>query len=699
MKKLLYLFIIIAFVSCKQGINYPETKKVDQTDDYFGTIVEDPYRWLEDDRSAETEAWVKAQNEVTFGYLDEIPYREKIRTRLEQVWNYPKMSVPFTKAGHTLYFKNDGLQNQSVLFIKVNGEEEKVLIDPNTLSDDGTVALAAGMYSISKDGKYFAYGIARAGSDWREIKVRDIETGEDLDDLVKWVKFSGISWYKDGFFYSSYDKPEEGAEYSGVNEFHKIYYHKLGTSQDEDQLIYNNKEFPKHNFSAQVTSDEKYLIIYETESTNGNLFYVKNLQNTKSEFIRLTTSFDYDYRIIDSKNDQLFVLTNYKSPKYKLVRIDVKSLEVGKWHTVLPETSNVLESVDIVGDKIIANYIKDAHSLVQVFDIEGDMLYNMELPTLGTVGSISTNDDTEDIYYSFSSFTFPQTVYKYDIENNMSEVYFKPEVDVDADAYETKQVFYRSKDGTQIPMFITHKKGIKLDGTNPTMLYAYGGFNISIKPGFSASNMVLLENGGVYAVANIRGGGEYGEKWHKAGMKFNKQNVFDDFIAAAEYLITEKYTSSEKLAIKGGSNGGLLIGAVVNQRPDLFGVAFPFVGVMDMLRFHKFTIGWAWANEYGSSDDSAEFVNLYKYSPLHTIQKGVEYPATMVFTADHDDRVVPAHSFKYIATLQEKNASANPTLIRIQTNAGHGAGTPTSIRIQEAADQWAFMFYCMNENL
>ncbi len=701
MKQRVFLILLVSLVwfsSCnKSTLDYPETKKVDQVDNYFGVEVEDPYRWLEDDRSKETEEWVISQNNVTFEYLKQIPYREKIKDRLKELWNYETMGSPMKKGDKYFVFKNDGLQNQSVLYVQNSLDEEpEVLIDPNKLSEDGTVAMS-GKFAVSNDSKYITYQISRGGSDWHEIYVRDIETGEDLEDHIEWVKFSKIAWYKDGFFYSRYPQTKEGEELSGMNKFHKVFYHKLGTQVDSDEIIFENKEKPLLNYSAEVSGDEKYLFVYETESTNGNNLYVKNLQKD-DEFVKLTTGFNYDYEVLDHVGDNLIVLTNYFAPKYKLVRINVNTLEVGNWIDVLPEKKDVLKECALAGDKIIASYMHDAHNKVEVYSIKGEYLHDIELPAIGSVGSIYGSVKSDELFFTFNSFTIPSTVFKYDVVKNEKEVYFKPEINFDASKYETKQIFYEGKDGIKIPMFIVHKKGLKFEGKNPTLLYAYGGFNISLLPRFSVSRLVWLENNGVFALANIRGGGEYGENWHKSGVKLNKQNVFDDFISASEYLIGQKYTSPEKLAVQGGSNGGLLIGAVINQRPDLYKVAFPEVGVMDMLRFHLFTIGWAWVNEYGSSKDSIQFGNLYNYSPIHNIREGVNYPAVMVTTADHDDRVVPAHSFKYIATLQEKHKGKNPTLIRIQTKAGHGAGTPRHIMIDASADKWAFAFYNMGED-
>ena len=698
MKRINLLFLLIAsigFTQCNQSpVNYPETKKVNQVDEYFGTEVEDPYRWLEDDRSEETEEWVKAQNKVTFNYLEQIPFRDKIKNRLTELWDYETMSAPFKKGGKYFFFKNDGLQNQSVLYMQKSLQDEpKVLIDPNKFSEDGTVAL--GGISVSNDAKYIAYQLSEGGSDWNEINVRDIETGQDLEDHISWVKFSNIAWYKDGFFYSRYDAPEEGEEFSGVNKFHKVYYHQLGTPTTSDKIIFDNKDFPLRNFSADVSNDEKYLFVYETESTSGNNLYVKNLQK-EDEFVKLTTGFNYDYQVLDHVDDNLIVVTNFNAPKYKLVKINVNTLEVGNWIDIIPEKKDVLNGCYLADGKIIASYIQDAHAKLEVYSLKGEYLHDIKLPALGSVYGINSSINDDEVFYSFRSFTFPPTIYKFDMDQKAAETWFDPDIDFDPSQYETKQVFYTSKDGIKVPMFIVHKKGLNLNGKNPTLLYAYGGFNARILPSFSVANLIWLENNGVFALANIRGGGEYGENWHKAGMGLNKQNVFDDFIAASEYLIENNYTSSKKLAIRGGSNGGLLIGAVINQRPDLYAVAFPEVGVMDMLRYHKFTIGWAWAEEYGSSEDSIHFENLYNYSPIHNIRKDRDYPSVMVITADHDDRVVPAHSFKYIATLQEKYNGKNPVLIRIQTKAGHGAGKPTRVRIEETTDKWAFAFYNMD---
>lgn len=702
MKKIIPVILsgfMLLGVSCTQSkVKYPETPKEDVTDTYFGTQVSDPYRWLEDDSSERVADWVNKQNEVTFGYLNSIPFRGDIKNRLTELFDYSSVSIPFMEGGKIFSFRREGMQDQWVLYVQSSADDEpKVLIDPNKFSEDGTVAL--NNVGVSRDGKYIAYAVADGGSDWNKIKVRLIDSAKDLDDELKWVKFSSIQWFKDGFFYSCYDAPQEGSELSTKNEYHKVYYHKVGTSQDDDKLVFQNQAEPLRNFSAQVTSDEKFLIISESESTQGNSLYIRNL-NTDHDFIKLTTSFDYNYQVLDHFDNNLYVLTNFRSPKYKLIKINVNTLDIGNWRDVIPEKKDVLESCVLAGGKIIATYIEDVKNKMEVYSLAGEKLHQVELPALGTVGGVSSKFKDSKAFYTFTSFTFPSVIYSFNTDTYESEVYFKPEIDFDSEAFETKQVFYKSNDGTDIPMFIVHKKGIELDGNNPTLLYGYGGFNVTVKPSFRVSRIVWLENGGIFALANIRGGGEYGENWYRSGTKLNKQNVFDDFISGAEYLIAEGYTSNKKLAIQGGSNGGLLVGAVVNQRPDLFKAAIPQVGVMDMLRFHKFTIGWAWVNDYGSSEDSIQFVNLYNYSPIHNVKSGVKYPAILVTTADHDDRVVPAHSFKYIATVQDKQRrGSNPKLIRIQTRAGHGAGMPISLAVEEAADVYSFLFYNLNEKI
>ncbi|MDD2636208.1 MAG: prolyl oligopeptidase family serine peptidase [Bacteroidales bacterium] len=702
---LMLLILIPFFFSCNNSENsnkmdieleYPETLKGDVEDEYFGTTVKDPFRWLEDDNSAETAEWVKAQNDLTFAYLTTIPYREQMKQRLTKIWDFPRVSAPSKKGNRFFYYRNDGLQNQSVLFYKNSLEDEEIeLLDPNTLADDGTVSLSA--VAVSNDGDYLGYAISRAGSDWQEIFVRDIEDGKDLDDHLKWVKFSGISWYKNGFFYSRYPEPKKGQELSGVNTDAKIYYHEIGTMQSEDILVYEDKKNPEIGFYAGVTESEKYLIISATVSTSGNALFYKDLTKENSKVIKLVNEFDNDYNVIEEIDDVLYVYTNYNAPKYKIIQIDLKNPSKNAWTDFIAENEGVLENISYIGGKFIVNYMIDAHSVVKIYDKNGEYLYDLDNNAIGTIGGFSGEREDDFTFYTVTSFTEPATIYKYDIENNKSELYYTTKLGVKTEDYLTKQVFYRSKDGTKIPMFIVHKQGIALDGNNPTLLYGYGGFNISLTPSFSLSRLLWLEQGGVVAVANLRGGGEYGEEWHKAGTLLKKQNVFDDFIAAAEYLIEQEYTSSKRLTIQGGSNGGLLVGAVLNQRPDLFAVGLPAVGVMDMLRYHEFTIGRYWATDYGTSADNKEmFDYLYAYSPLHNIKADVEYPAVMVTTGDHDDRVVPAHSFKYIATLQNVYEGQNPVLIRIETQAGHGGGKPTDKLIDEIVDQYAFAFYNMD---
>ncbi|WP_205501429.1 prolyl oligopeptidase family serine peptidase [Rufibacter psychrotolerans] len=688
---------VTAAATAKPSFMYPKTEKINHVDTYHGTQVPDPYRWLEADTAQNVAAWVKAQNEVTFDYLEKIPFREQIKQRLTKLWNYPKYGAPFREGDYYYFYKNDGLQNQAVLYRQkgLNGTPE-LFLDPNKLSEDGTTSL--GSLAFSKDARYAVYTTSTGGSDWRDAYVLDVATGKKLADELHWIKFSGTSWHKDGFFYSRYPEPTQGSKMANKNEYHKVYYHKIGTPQSQDKLIWEAKEHPLRLLFAGTTQDEKYLILTASEGTSNNSLYVKDLSKANSPILPLVESFDKEYGVVENVGDKLIVLTNQGAPKYKLVEIDLKKPQQANWKTLVPETENVLNSASLVNGRLILNYMKDAATLVRVHDTKGKWLHDVQLPTLGTAGGFDGKKEDKTVFYTFTSFTYPSAIYQYDVATNKSTLFRKAEVDVDMDAYETKQVFYTSKDGTKVPMFITHKKGLQLNGDNPAYLYAYGGFNSAVTPGFSISRMLWLENGGVLAIANIRGGSEYGEAWHKAGMTPNKQNVFDDFIAAAEYLRDQKYTSPQKLAIAGGSNGGLLIGAVANQRPDLFKVALPAVGVMDMLRFHKFTIGWAWVPEYGSSDDPAQFQNLMKFSPIHNIKEGVNYPATLVTTADHDDRVVPAHSFKYIATLQEKGAGPNPCLIRVDVKAGHGAGKSTTAQIAEATDVWSFTFYNMGVN-
>ena len=694
---ILFLSAIAMLTSCHQQkkiepVQYPETKKCDTVDNYFGTAVPDPYRWLEDDYSEETANWVKAQNAVTQQFLSQIPYREQMKSHLMDIMNYPKEGAPWKKGDRYFFYRNDGLQNQSVLYYKNTLDGEAVeLLDPNKLSDDGTVALST--LDISDDGNYLGYAISRNGSDWQEIYVKNIETGEVLNDHLVWVKFSGIAWKDDGFFYSRFPEPKN--ELSGVNENGKLYYHKIGTDQSTDQLAYEDRTNPNLSFSADVVN-KRYLVIYGSESTSGNSLYFKDLDKKNAQFVKAVTTFEDDYSVVDELNGNLLVMTNHDAPEYKVVSIPMDNPAPENWKDIIPAAKEVLAGVSHMGQRLIANYTKDARSLVKIFDERGKFLGNLDNDMIGSIGGFAGEPEETETFYTVTSYITPATIYRYDITNNKSTLYKKSEIDFNSDDYTTEQVFYTSKDGTKVPMFITHKKGIKMDGNNPTLLYGYGGFNISLTPGFSVTRIAWLEQGGVLAVANLRGGGEYGRTWHEAGTKMQKQNVFDDCIAAAEYLIAQKYTSPEKLALQGGSNGGLLVGAVVNQRPDLFAVAIPQVGVMDMLRYHKFTIGRYWAVDYGTSEDSKEmFEYLYKYSPLHSIQNGVEYPAILVTTADHDDRVVPAHSFKYAAALQNSDIGDRPHLIRIESNAGHGGGKPLDKTIEETVDIFSFIFFNM----
>lgn len=678
--------------------SYPETKKVDSSDNYFGTVIQDPYRWLEDDNSPETAEWVKKQNQLTFDYLSKIPMRNQIKDRLTQVWNFEKVSSPSKKGKYFFYFKNNGIQNQSVLYVQegINGTP-RVLIDPNKLSEDGTVSLST--ISVSDNAKFLAYGVSKAGSDWTQIQVINIETGELQRDNIDWVKFSGVSWVEDdGFYYSSYDKPEEGKELSKKNEYHKVYYHFIGDEQDKDILVYEDKKNPLRNFHAHMTDEGRYLIVNGSESTSGNSLIVKDVVSTNPVFITIVDNFENDHSVVDNIGEKILMVTNLNAPKYRLVLVDPAKPQPENWKNILPESEDLLENISLLGNKIVATYQHDVTSKVSVYTLEGVKEGDITLPGMGSVAGFNSEITDTIAFYTFNTFISPGTIYKYNIINNTSTVFVQPKCEFKSDEYETKQVFYTSKDGTKIPMYITSKKGIKLDGNNPVFLYGYGGFNISVKPSFAIDKAVFLENGGIYAVANLRGGGEYGEDWHKAGTLCNKQNVFDDFIAAAEYLVKEKYTSHDKIAIHGRSNGGLLIGAVMTQRPDIAKVALPAVGVLDMLRYHKFTIGWAWATDYGKSDNKEHFDCLIKYSPLHNV-KEVAYPATMVMTADHDDRVVPAHSFKFAATLQEKHKGEAPVLIRIDTKAGHGAGKPVAKQIEEFADLWAFVFHNLGMSL
>jgi prolyl oligopeptidase len=673
---------------------YPETAKVDTTDVYFGTEVPDPYRWLEDDTSAATAAWVQAQNKATFGYLARIPFRNKLQERLTELTNYEKIGIPFKKHGKYYFYKNDGLQNQSVLYVQdaLDGAPRTVL-DPNRLSDDGTVALSG--ISFSNDGRYLAYTISRSGSDWKEIFVMNLATGELTGDHIRWAKFTGASWAGEGFYYSAYDSPEKGKEYSNVNENHKIYYHKLGQPQSEDELAYANPAYPKRFYHAGVSDDERLLFIDESGAGRGNRLFMKNLTRKGAPVMLIAEDAEMEnqYSFVENIGEKVYFYTNEGAPKGKIMVADVNKPERKQWADFIPEAESVLSNIDVVGDKFVLTYDQDASNHAYVYDLTGRQLHEIALPGIGSVGFSGSKEDKE-CFFTFTSFTQPGATYIYKVEANTCELLRAPEVKFNPDDFVTEQIFYASKDGTQIPMFLTYRKGLVKDGNNPVYLYGYGGFNISLNPGFSTSRIPFLENGGIYVQTNLRGGGEYGEEWHVAGIKTKKQNVFDDFIAAAEYLIEHKYTNSRKIAIVGGSNGGLLVGACMTQRPELFRVAIPQVGVMDMLRYHKFTIGWNWASDYGTSEDSKEMFEYLKgYSPLHNLKPGVAYPATLVTTADHDDRVVPAHSFKFAAMLQACNDGTNPTLIRIETKAGHGAGKPIAKVLEEQADIYGFIMY------
>lgn len=695
MHKLITIAIIIAASqAAKAQLKYPPAAKDDTADEYFGTRVADPYRWLENDTSEATARWVEAENKVTDGFLARIPFRGKILKRLREVADYEKIGTPFKRNGRYYIYRNDGLQNQSVLYTMDTPDgERRVFLDPNTLSDDGTVALG-GVY-FSHNGKYAAYSISRSGSDWNEFYVIDIATGRLLDDHIEWAKFSGAAWQGDGFYYSAYDAPASGKEYSNVNECHKIYYHRIGTPQSEDVLFYHNPAYPKRFYGVTVSEDETMAFLMESGEGAGNNLYVRDLRQSGSQFIQMTSDMDSYYYPVDNIGDTIYLMTNHGAPRSRLMRTTLSAPGLGDWQTVVAETADVLDGADIIGGRLVLTYSKDASSHAYVHDLDGRLLHEVKLPTIGSVWFSGRKDDKE-CYYGFSSYTVPGTVYSYDMEAGKSTVYAAPKTAFRASDYVSEQIFYTSKDGTRIPMSITYKKGMKRNGKNPVYLYGYGGFNISLTPYFSASRIPFLESGGIYAEANLRGGGEYGEEWHLAGTKMQKQNVFDDFIAAAEYLIAEKYTDSDHLAIVGGSNGGLLIGACMTQRPELFRVAVPEVGVMDMLRYHKFTIGWNWASDYGTSEDSPEmFKYLLGYSPLHNLRPGTVYPATLVTTADHDDRVVPAHSFKFAATLQECQAGTAPVLIRIDTKAGHGGGKPTAKMLEEQADIYSFILYNM----
>ncbi|SDR88115.1 prolyl oligopeptidase [Gillisia sp. Hel1_33_143] len=677
------------------NLKYPQTKKVDTVTDYFGTKVKDPYRWLEDDRSEATENWVKAENEVTFNYLEKIPYRKDLNERLTKLWNYEKLGAPFTEGDYIYFYKNDGLQNQYVIYRKKGDDgEAEVFLDPNKFSEDGTTSL--GGMSFSKNGKKAAYSISEGGSDWRKILILDAETKEIVEDTLRDVKFSGLSWKGDeGFYYSSYEKPE-GSELSAKTDQHRLFYHKLGTNQKDDKLVFGATAAQKHRYvGGSVSEDNNYLYISARNSTSGGKLFMMDLTKDNPELITILDNEETDSYVMENDGSKLFIFTNKDAPNGRIVTADASNPTPENWKDFIPETKNVL-TPSTGGGYFFANYMVDAVSKVKQFDYDGKLVREIELPGIGSAGGFGAKKEEKVLYYSFTNYVTPGSIYKYEIKAGESELYNKPDIDFDPSAYESKQIFFTSKDGTKVPMIITHKKGVQLDGKNPTILYGYGGFNISLTPSFSIANAVWMEQGGIYAVPNLRGGGEYGKEWHDAGIKMKKQNVFDDFIAAAQYLIDNKYTSSDYLAVRGGSNGGLLVGATMTQRPDLMKVALPAVGVMDMLRYHTFTAGAGWAYDYGTSEDSKEmFDYIYAYSPVHNVKKGTKYPATMVTTGDHDDRVVPAHSFKFAAELQEKQAGDAPVLIRIETKAGHGAGKPTAMIIEEYADIFAFTLYNM----
>jgi prolyl oligopeptidase len=699
MKKLLFIFLLLpAFAWAQVGIQYPETRKVDTVDVYHGVKVPDPYRWLEDDRSADTKQWVTEQNKVTFDYLDKIPYRADWLKRMEEINNYPKYGSPFRKKEYFYYYRNDGLQNQSVLYRQkgLQGKPELV-IDPNKFSEAGTTSMA--VFSLSDDGRYAVVGKSSGGSDWRNYFIMDMKTLQYLPDSLAWVKVSGAQWQGDGFFYSRYPSPEKGKELSTKNENHQVYYHKVGTSQDQDELVYEDAANPQRFHFASTSEDERYVFLSISDrgkGKDGNALWYFDSRDGQRKFRPLISEIgDFDYSFIDEVDGKFLIVTDDGAMNRRIVLVDPRYPGKENWKTVIPEKTETMSGVTTAGGKMFLTYLKDVTSRVYVYDLKGNLEREVELPGLGTVSGFGGERNDEFVFYTFTSITFPPTIYRYDIATGKSTLFRKPEVKFNPEDYVTEQVFYPSKDGTKVPMFITYKKGTEKNGKNPTILYGYGGFNISSNPSFSPTRITFLEQGGIFCIANLRGGSEYGEKWHEAGMRFNKQNVFDDFISAAEYLIDKKYTSKDYLAIQGGSNGGLLVGAVINQRPDLFRVAIPQVGVMDMLRFHKFTIGWNWIAEYGSSENEKDFPNLLKYSPIHNVRPGINYPATLVTTADHDDRVVPAHSFKYAATLQEHYRGNNPVMIRIDVNSGHGASNLKKA-LETTADIYSFIFYNMN---
>ena len=687
---LLTMATLVTASTSSQVIQYPKADKDGTVDNYFGTQVADPYRWLEDDTSAKTAAWVEAENKVTNDYLSKIPFRQKLLKRLTEVSNYEKLSAPIKHHGKWYFYKNDGLQNQYVLYVMDQlGGEPRVFLDPNKLSTDGTVALK-GVY-FSHNGRYAAYSVSRSGSDWQEFYVIDLTTGQLTDDHIEWAKFSGAAWQGDGFYYSAYDAPTKGKEFSNVNAGHKIYYHKIGTPQTDDMLFYQNAAYPMRFYTVSVNDEETMMFLYEDGAEAGNHLYVRDLRVPNSQFTQMTADMGYRYTPIYTEGDKIFLFTNYGAPKNHIMTADIHHPGVNDWKELIAEQQDVLGDVDVINRKMILTYSKDASDHAYVYGLDGKQLREVTLPSVGSVGFTGEEKEPE-CFYTFTSFTVPGTIYRYDMETGESTLYAKPSVKFRQDDFTSEQVFFQSKDGTRIPMFLTYKKGLKRNGKNPVYLYGYGGFNIALTPSFSANRIPFLENGGIYAQVTLRGGSEYGEEWHQAGTKMQKQNVFDDFIGAAEWLIKEQYTNKDKIAIVGGSNGGLLVGACMTQRPDLFRVAIPQVGVMDMLRYHKFTIGWNWAPDYGTSEDSKEmFEYLRGYSPLHNLKPGTSYPATLVTTADHDDRVVPAHSFKFAATLQECNAGPNPTLIRIDTKAGHGGGKPLAKVLEEQADIYGFI--------
>jgi len=690
--------VLICSFACAQPMNtqkltYPATKKVDTADTYFGTVVPDPYRWLEDDRAADTKAWVKAENKVTQAYLSQIPYRDALRKRLEQLWNYEKYSAPFKEGKYTYFYKNDGLQSQSVLWRQIGERTPEIFLDPNKFSADGTTSMQG--IDFTKDGSMAAYQLSEGGSDWRKVIVIKTEDKAMVGDTLMDVKFSGIAWKgNEGFYYSSYDKPKNGSQLSGMTQYHKLYYHQLGTPQSSDKLVFGGEETKRRYIGAYLTEDERFLVITAANETTGNELYIQDLSIPNSRIVKAVDNFDNEHTVLTNEGSRLYILTNLYAPNFKVVTVDASNPKPVNWKDLIPTTTNVLTATT-GGGKIFAEYLKDATSFIQQYDMDGKLERTIALPAVGSAGGFGTKKEEKETYYTFTNYVYPPTIFKLDIASGVSTVYKKSKVQFDPDQYESKQVFYKSKDGTKIPMIITYKKGMARNGKNPTLLYGYGGFNISLTPTFSTSNIILLEHGGIFAVPNLRGGGEYGGKWHKAGIKMKKQNVFDDFIAAAEYLVRNKYTSKNYLAISGASNGGLLIGAVMTQRPDLCKVAFPAVGVMDMLRYNKFTAGAGWSYDYGTAEDSKEmFDYLYKYSPYHALRPN-NYPATMVTTADHDDRVVPAHSFKFAARLQEYQRGPAPVIIRIETKAGHGAGQSTEQVISGQVDKWAFMFWNM----